>query len=289
MYYLLILLSVIMFGGGFALNDVYRKMRGSSLKISMEASFIGSIAGIIFLLIFNGLKFNATPFTLIMALLAALNSLAFTICTFRALDSVNLSLFSLFSMLGGMLLPFFQGIIFYNEAITVAKVTAVILIFVSLALTLDKSGKRGGMIYCIGIFIFNGMSGVLTKLFNTLPFERASAAEYSIWLSVFSIVISGGVWLVLQLLEKEKDQKKLTVRACAVGVANGGINKVANFILVLALMHVDTSVQYPMVTGGVIIVSTIVSLFGDKKPSKRELISAAFAFLGTLVLFIIPV
>lgn len=216
MYYLLILLSVIMFGGGFALNDVYRKMRGSSLKISMEASFIGSIAGIIFLLIFNGLKFNATPFTLIMALLATLNGLAFTFCTFRALDSVNLSLFSLFSMLGGMLLPFFQGIIFYNEAITVAKVTAVILIFVSLALTLDKSGKRGGMIYCIGIFIFNGMSGVLTKLFNTLPFERASAAEYSIWLSVFSIVISGGVWLVLQLLEKEKDQKKLTVRACVV-------------------------------------------------------------------------
>lgn len=289
MYYLLILLSVIMFGGGFALNDVYRKMRGSSLKISMEASFIGSIAGIIFLLIFNGLKLNATPFTLIMALLASLNSIAFTFCTFRALDSVNLSLFSLFSMLGGMLLPFFQGIIFYNEAVTVAKVTAVILIFVSLALTLDKSSKPGGMIYCIGIFIFNGMSGVLTKLFNTLPFERASAAEYSIWLSVFSILISGGVWLVLQLLEREKDQKKPTVRACAVGAASGGINKVANFILVLALMYVDTSVQYPMVTGGVIIVSTIVSLFGDKKPSNRELISVAFAFLGTLALFIIPV
>ena len=42
MYHLLILLSVVMFGGGFALNDVYRKMRGSSLKISMEASFIVS-------------------------------------------------------------------------------------------------------------------------------------------------------------------------------------------------------------------------------------------------------
>ena len=288
MYYALILLSVVMFGGCFALNDVYRKLRGSNLKISMEASFIGSLAGLVFLLIINSFKFEFTFFTFVMALLASLNGLAFTFCTFRALDSVNLSLFSLFSMLGGMMLPFLQGILFYGEAVTVAKVAAVVLICISLSLSVDRKGKGGGLIYCIGIFIFNGMSGVLTKLFNTLPFERTSAAGYSIWGGIITVLLSGSVWLILNHREKAQAGAKFSPKACAVGAATGAINKVANFILVLALVHVDASIQYPAVTGGVIIVSTLICLFGDKRPSRRELISVAIAFLGTLFLFVIP-
>jgi hypothetical protein len=44
-----------------------------------------------------------------------------------------------------------------------------------------------------------------------------------------------------------------------------------------------------MVTGGVMVVSTLLCCFGERKPSKRELLSVAFAFLGTLLLFVIPV
>ena len=67
------------------------------------------------------------------------------------------------------------------------------------------------------------------------------------------------------------------------------MNKIANFLLVLALAHVDVSVQYPMVTGGTMIVSTVICFFGDKKPSKKEILSVAFAFVGMLALFLIPV
>ena len=58
---------------------------------------------------------------------------------------------------------------------------------------------------------------------------------------------------------------------------NGALSKVANFLLVLALVHVDASVQYPMVTGGTMIVSTAISFFCRQKPSKRELLSAEVA------------
>ena len=146
MYYGLIILSVVMFGFNFALQDVYRKMRGSSLRVSLESSFIGSAAGLAVLLIVNGfqngLQFEFTPFTLIMALLAALNGFAFTFCSFRALDVINLSLFSLFSMLGGMALPFLQGIIFYGEKITWAKVICFVLICLALLLTVSRSGEK---------------------------------------------------------------------------------------------------------------------------------------------------
>ena len=73
-----------------------------------------------------------------------------------------------------------------------------------------------------------------------------------------------------------------------VGALNGITNRVANFLLVIALAHVDASVQYPMVTGGVMIVSTLICFFGKNKPSKKEMLSVILAFVGMLALFVIP-
>ena len=117
MYYLIVIISVMMFGGCFALNDLYRKLRTSTMASSIENSFVGSVAGLVVLLAISGFDFQATPFTLCIALLSALCGMGFVFCSFKALDSANLSLYSLFSMLGGMALPFFQGILFYGERI----------------------------------------------------------------------------------------------------------------------------------------------------------------------------
>ena len=297
-YYALILLSVCMFGGGFALQDVYRKKRGSNLKISMESACIGSFAGLLVLLLFNGFSFALTPFTLLMASLSAVNSLLFTFCAFKSLDYINLSLFSLFSMLGGMALPFLQGILFYNEGITLAKCVCVALICAALACTIEKGERKKGTVFYVGIFILNGMSGVLSKLFSASALPKTSAAGYSIWIAVCTIVLSAAVWGILTLKEKgkglpaqgeDKPTGKVLWQSYGIGAAYGAINKVANFLLVLALAHVDVSVQYPMITGGTMIVSTALCFFGDKKPSKREMFSVALAFIGMLALFFIPV
>lgn len=290
MEYGLILLSVVMFGACFALNDVYRKLRGSGLKQSLETTFIGSLAGIIVLIIFNGLKWEFTWFTLIMAMIAALNGIGFTFCSFKALDVINLSLFSLFSMLGGMALPFLQGILFYGEwNQIVAKIICFVCISIALALTVTKGDdkKKSGTIYYIGIFVLNGMSGVLTKLYNTLPFARASAEGYSIWIAICSLVLAVVLWLVLY--GKDKNGQPYTWKAAAVSATSGTISRVANYLLVIALLTVDSSVQYPLVTGGVMIVSTLICYLSDKKPTKKEWLSVAIAFVGMLALFAIPI
>lgn len=286
-YYFLIVVSVMMFGGRFALQDIYRKLRGSGLKISLETSFVGSLAGLAVLLAVNGFKIEFAPFTLLIASLAALNSIAFAFCSFKALDTIDLSLFSLFSMLGGMLLPFFQGIIFFDEPITVAKIVCLILIGGALLLTVSPKEKKKGSIYYIGIFVLNGMSGVLSKVFASAPIEKTGSASYSIWIAICTSIISG--ILLLGYLKRNDVGAPYTLKAFCIGAVSGGVNQLANFLLIVALMHVDASVQYPMVTGGVMIVSTLISLFGSGKPDKKELLSVALAFGGMLALFFIPV
>lgn len=298
-YYILILLSVVMFGGGFACQNLYRKKRGSDLRVSMEAACIGSMAGLIVLLAINGFAFEYTPFTLLMAFLVALNSLAFTFCAFRALDYINLSLFSLFSMLGGMVLPFFQGILFYDEEFTLAKGVCVVFIIAALLCTLEKGEKKKGAIFYAGVFVLNGMSGVLSKIFTSSTLPKVSPVGYSVWGAAITMILSAIVWLVLSQREKrraladgvaiEKIRRTVIWQSYGIGALNGAINKVANFLLVLALVHVDASIQYPMVTGGTMIVSTALSFFEDKKPNKKEILGVFLAFLGMLALFLIPV
>lgn len=287
MYYLLIVVSVILFGGNFLATDIYRQERGNSLKISMEFSLIGTIVGLPVLLLINGLRFECTPFSLLMAMISVANGYAFTFCAFKALGKINLSLYSLFSMLGGMVLPFFQGILFFDEKLTTAKIICVILITVSLILTIEKGERKKGTIYYIGIFIFNGMSGVLSKIFVAAPYEKVSSAGFSILSSVCGLVIT---FIILLVLSRKKDEsdKKITPKSIGVGAISGVTNKIANFVLLIALSHVDASVQYPMVTGGVMIVSTLICFFGERKPSKKEIMSVVIAFLGLLLLFVIP-
>ncbi|MBQ3085013.1 MAG: hypothetical protein IJC46_06170 [Clostridia bacterium] len=283
MYYGLILIAVLLFGGSFAFNDQYRRLRGDSLKISLQFSLISATAGVIILLVVNRFELECTPFTLLMALLSALNGFGFTFCAFKALGRINLSLYSVFSMLGGMVLPFLLGILFYNERFTLTKGLCLAFIVLALLLTIKRGEGKGGTIYYIGIFLLNGMSGVLSKLFTELPFEKATAESYSIWGALWTVALAA---LLLPLFRK-KEPTKETFASLGFGALAGAANRIANLLLVVALAKVETSVQYPMVTGGVMIVSTLICFFGQNKPSKQELLSVVFAFFGMLILFIL--
>lgn len=282
MYYSLVIIAVVLFGGCFALNDVYQKLRSSSLYESMALAFIGAIAGLAFLLPMGGFRPQATPFTLLIAFLSALNGLAYTFCSLKALERVNLSLYSLFAMLGGMLLPFLQGILFYGEPLTVPKMICLLLIGGALVLSVSKERKKGGFLWYGGIFVLNGMSGVLSKIFTASALEKASAEWFSIWGALFTALISGVLWLILA----RKNSNPYSWKAFGLAFANGGINRFANLLLVIALVHIDASIQYPMITGGVIIVSTIICFFKKEKPKRKELLAVLLAFMGLLILAI---
>jgi len=290
MYYGLIILAVVLFGAGFKLNDIYRKIQGNQngIKTTLQYSLVCSAAGLVSLIFINGFKFEFTLFTFIMALITAFNGFGFSYCTFKSLGKINLSLYSLYSMLGGMVLPFFQGIIFFNERITLAKIICVILISIALIITVERGNKKNDGIYYAGIFTLNGLSGVISKFFTAAPYEKTSAEAYSIMVCLLSIIIS---FLALKIFFKnaEEQTQKTSIKAYCVGAFSGITNKIANLFLVIALLHVDASVQYPMITGGAMIVSTAICFFDKIKPSKKELLSVLFAFIGTLALFIIPI
>ena len=57
-------------------------------------------------------------------------------------------------------------------------------------------------------------------------------------------------------------------------------------MVLIALKHLQASVQYPIVTGGVMIMSLMISLLRKEKISYKNVISTAIAFLSTVLISI---
>lgn len=283
MYYTMVMAAVVMFGLQFFCNQQYERECKSSFTSSMMFIFGGALAGLVVLFIVNGFKWEFTPFTLFMASLAALDGMIFNFCSMKALGKINLSLYSLFSMLGGMVLPFCLGVFFFDEMFTLGKAICLVAVIVALSLSVEKGKSKGGAIYYIGVFVFNGLSGVISKFFQASDFAKTSEAAYSVWTAVVTAVLSGA----FLLFSFRKSPMKLSFKAVLCMSGNGILNRVANYLLLLSLAFLPASVQYPMITGGVMIVSTLLSYFTPNKPKVKEWISIALSFAGIMAMILI--
>ena len=284
MYYGLLSISVILFGIQFLFNDKFEKEAGNNTASTFLFSFISSVSGLISLLIINKFQIDATPFTLLMSFFSSAVIIGYNFFSLKAIAYINLSLYSLFAMLGGMVLPFVTGIVFYDEPLTIGNTICLVLISIALAITVGKGDKKSksATLYYAGVFILNGMAGVVSKIYASSEYNKCNEAVFSIWAAFFGVLITSVVLLVLR-----KNIPKISKKAYLLGGGYGVINKFANYLLLIALAVLPASVQYPFVTGGVMIVSTIISIICGQKPSKREIGAVVLSFVGIIVLVLV--
>ena len=275
-------MAVTMFSFQFLFNGIFEKEYGNSLRAMFVFSAGASFVGLIGLLIINGFRVEFTPFSMLMAFFAALDSIGYTYFSLKALGRINLSLYSMFAMLGGMLLPSLTGILFYREGLTVGKGVCYALLMLSLLMTVKKGDKKSGYVYYMGVFMLNGLSGVLSTVFRNAPYEKTSDAGYSILIAATALVIC------LAFLPFVKGEgRRLTKKAVLSMGGYGVLCRLGNYLLLIALAHIPASAQYPFVTGGVMIISTIISCFTKNKPSRREIISVGVAFAALIILMFV--
>lgn len=89
--------------------------------------------------------------------------------------------------------------------------------------------------------------------------------------------------LILLLLKKERNFS-VSKKALIYSGLHSFLSSVGNLLLLIALLHLPASVQYPVVTGGVIIVSTLIDIIRREKISQKELLAAGIAFVATVLM-----
>lgn len=277
MDYLMIIASTIMFSCQFVMNDGYRREEGNDLNAVLKYVLYSSITGFVILLLINKLHLEVTWFSLITAGVFSAVCMAYSYCGLKALSYANLSVYSVFAMIGGMVLPFLYGLM-CGEEFRLVRLVCCILIAVCVAMSVNQGKQSKKAIkYYLAVFVLNGLVGVIAKFHQSQPALCVDSGSFMLLTRVTAACFSL-VWLLLKKDRSFSIKGKSMLYCTAYSV----LDSTGNLLLLIALLSLPASVQYPIVTGGVIIISTLISLLRRDKVTKREIIAAAIAFLATV-------
>lgn len=284
--YLIPLGCSLLFSVQFAFNKKYEGRMGQSLKASAYFCMTMSVAAAALVLAMNRFAFAFSPFSCFMAFLLAADSMLCTVCSLRAMHLGSLSVYTLFLMLGGMLVPSVLGVAFLNETMGLYRKLGFLLIFAALLVPVfdRKSRKKSSglfFVFCFLLFLLNGANSCITKLHQI----NAQAVDTNSFLAMnyaFEFVIAAAFLLCANTGRRKSlslDKKSLLfVGAYAL------VNAVGSFGLASCAKTLDASLLYPLITGGTILFSALVGFVGFKeKPSAYSAAGMVLAVAATVL------
>ena len=247
-YYALLFASALIFSSQFLITRAYQRRNGtgfiSSVKLSLGAYFTIAVFFLIKGSITYG-KFNLgfSTFTFGMTLLIALVSLSCVFMGIKVLAVGDMSIYSVFMMLGSLVLPTFVGLVFYKESFGLIKGIAILLMFAAIIFSISASGKKvfniKALICYIGIFLMNGMIGVLFTVHQNHPELTALAVRnnngsfsvnndaFMTWYGLSTVILSSIVYLVIitvKAFENKKHKSKTDINSGDAEIENKSQN-----------------------------------------------------------------
>ncbi len=177
MAYILLIVSAVLLALNFAVNKVYQVAEGDSLKSSLKFNTIlGLFTAVIFFFI-NGCKFEINSYSLIMGILTTLFSTLYLILSFSIMKDGHLSLYTLFLMTGGMIIPYIMGVVFLDEDINFLRTLGLLIISLSVfIINADmKKTKLKTLFMCVAVFFLNGLVSAVSKIHQVNPASISSS------------------------------------------------------------------------------------------------------------------
>lgn len=295
MDYAFLIIAAALYSFMFLTNRGYQRSHGTGIPAALSFTMYTGIISLAMYLVFtvvgklsgwsvlSGFRLEFSWFSLLLAGLSSAVLIGYSIFSIKALSVANLSLFSVFAMLGGMLMPSLYGLIFSDERLTWGKVACYVLIAVALLLTFERGTKSNpkSLFYCFGVFVLNGLSGVVTSIHQEEAFAHiaSSSEDYMIMNRAINVVVCAALLLVI--CKKIPKLKLSDIRDVTGNAFCGGMG---NLLQLIALATLASSVLFPIVTGGTMLFSMIVSFIIGEKPSKKTVIASILAAASTVLM-----
>ncbi len=282
--YLFLLCSALFNAVSFSFNKIYQKKRGIALSSSSKYTCVmGVVIAVIFWAI-NGFAFNITPYSICIALGMAMLSDGYTILQFRILKYGAIAEFTLFLMMGGMIVPYIWGLCFLGEAFSLLQSFGLLVICAAMFVSNANKERRKPevTVMLIIVFILNGFMSVLSKVHQVeTRFECVNTVELVMLTGVCRALVS----FIVHLFARKKHTTIAPIRkdihivfgaAAAMGLAY--------FLNFNGSLSVPATVVFPIITGGTVIFSALSgAVVFKEKISRNIVISIALSFVGTLL------
>ena len=293
--------AVVLLALQFSTNKAYSIRCGSTASASLTFTTIaGFLSAAVSLLIAfaTGEGFSVTPYSLVMAFLVAVFCCTYTFIGFKIMSLGNMSVYTMFLMLGGMLLPYLFGVFWLSEDVSLWRVIGVLLLVFSLAFPViakNKEGKSSAVfiVLCLAVFVLNGCVSITSKIHQiNETYETIGSASFSCISNAINGVISACGLAVMNAKNKKSEsfkefQGKIAANkkaAALIVTANAACNGVSYMLQLVSAGKLDASVMYPMLTGGSVVLSALAGfVFFKEKPDRISFIGLLLSFAATFL------
>lgn len=318
-YYILLFVAAILFAGQFLFTKQFQRYNGDSLNSTLKLSFFAYLTIAVFFFIkaqigAEGFRFGFSWFTLCMTLGIAVVSISCVYLGVKVLGIGNMSVYSTFMMIGSMVLPSVVGIVFYGETENLAlKLVAIALMLGAVLFTSgndDTKSDKKALFFYVGVFFLNGLIGVLFTVHQNQPTWSAywetvngkavsNSDVFMSWYGISTAILSGALLLVSKLKDRNKPQTDGDVTktkgagmaqtllfSLLIAIGYGVFNGLGNYFISLSTTPnaLGSSVTFPIVNGGTIVVSTLMGIFLYKEKSDwKTWVGCALVLVSTVL------
>ena len=281
--YIYALFADLFFSSSFAIQKVYQQKTDTSISSGIMFNIISAFLLTVILFCVCLFKPQITTYSLLSAFFSSLVLFGYTLASFPIIKSGSLSLYTLFLMTGGMIVPFVWGVCFLDESISLMQIVGILLITGSIILSSAENKKTGlGIIaLCILVFLLNGASSVISKLHQIeTRYSIIGTYDYMFWGNAFRLVLS----FLLLPFAKRGGKTKISFAALMVAFLATITNGLASCFNLMGAVNLPATVLYPLVTGGTMVLSFLMEVvFFKEKLTLKKSLPVAISFVGTLM------
>ena len=310
MEYLLLLGACVFFSLQFIFQKFFEQRTISGLRICLWNVMVCSTIGLIFILVKTGeLPQNVTSAAFLYAFLYAISGICCSVASIAAMHCGNVSVITTYCLAGGMVLPYFYGILALDENAGLFKWIGILVLCLSLvpAVMVKSEGKEYSkkdnvwfFLLCMVIFLTNGFVSIFSKMHQISP--AAIDENHFLFLSSLvnlSIVII--VQFVLAAIRAGKGEKnvlrntfweigktamsaKLFLLLIILAGSHAICNAIGNLFSLRCMMTMDASIQFPVLSAVVIILTAVFGrVIFKEKVTKNTLLSLILSAAGIAI------
>lgn len=282
-YHILLGLAAFLLTAEFSLQKKYQITEGNGANAVLKFNACYGLFTALAFFCLNGFRVDFSVFSVWMAFSFSFCCVMYLLLGFRIMAKGNMALYSLFLMIGGMIVPYVFGVLCLNEPLTLLRIIGLLLMFAAMVLTGNTkwNGARTTLLLCVAVFFLNGTCSVIAKCHSIDTTHGAVGDLQYVMFSGVGRLLFSSVALCFCKRKAEKSahpHRPLWVLSGFSAIVGG----ISFALQLVGAAHLPATVTYPLISGGSIVFSTLAGMLVFKETvTAKQWIGVFLCLTGT--------
>ncbi|MCR5056699.1 MAG: EamA family transporter [Clostridia bacterium] len=303
MEYVLLAGSCICFSLQFIFSKLFQRRTDGTVHAAMWSNLLSGISIFIIFWCINCFKITVSGGAAALAVLYAASSIICTWASLIGMSATTVAAITLYTLLGGVVLPFFYGVFALSERPSPFRWIGVTLMILaafapyvinnlSKKETAKAISRLKAAVCCAVVFFTNGLISIATNASERIP-DHVGSNDFLLISTVLRIFGAAAILLALTLVKKDRNvlpldpktngpvKSKAFVILFVISFFYAVLNGAGNIFSLNCAKTMDASLQFPIISAACIVFSAFIGLVAFKeKPGKGDVAGIVLAIAG---------